>query len=161
MIRFGIVGPEKDRVEQEIRRPEGYAVLPIVEEAVETGEGEIAGDPEIRILADRIIEYRWPVRALSGLVAILSEDGREVIGVKDLGPRPVQAAGNVLPLIEEKPPLGEREIYGAPSLTIGEDAVRRVWPVESLPPEEPSLEEQIAELRRELSALKAEGAARA
>ena len=67
---------------------------------------------------------------LSGLVAILSDDGQSVVEVKDLGPDPVAVKpGRVLPLENVEPTIPAGYERGEPSYAIGADKVTRTWAV--------------------------------
>lgn len=66
---------------------------------------------------------------LSGLVAILDENGG-VIETRDLGPDPIAVKpGRVLPLIEDRPALGADQTYGAPTYEVGESEVTARYPI--------------------------------
>lgn len=66
---------------------------------------------------------------LSGLVAVLDENGT-VIETRDLGPTPVAVKpGRVLPLVEDKPELGTDQTYGTPTYEVGPDQVIAHYPV--------------------------------
>lgn len=70
---------------------------------------------------------------LSGLVAILDINGA-ITGYRDLGPVPVQVKdGRVLPVEDIRPPLGEGEDYGAPTVEKQAAKVVRTWPVVTEP----------------------------
>ena len=71
---------------------------------------------------------------LSGLVAILSDDGQTVIETKDLGPDPVGVKpGRVLPLADVEPTIPAGYARGEPIYTIEADKVTRTWEVTKLP----------------------------
>lgn len=71
---------------------------------------------------------------LSGLVAILDEHGR-FVEARDLGPNPVATKpGRVLPLTEDRPPLGDGQGYGEATVEIIDGKATRHWPVIDIPP---------------------------
>lgn len=71
---------------------------------------------------------------LSGIVAILDENG-SVVETRDLGPVPVGCKpGFVLPLEDDKPELGKDQAHGDPTFDVLEDKVIRHWPVIDLGP---------------------------
>lgn len=71
---------------------------------------------------------------LSGLVAILSDDGLSIAEIRDLGPEPVDVKpGRVLPLDNVEPNIPAGYKRGEPSYSIGADKVTRTWAVSKLP----------------------------
>ena len=68
---------------------------------------------------------------LSGIVAILSEDGNSVIEIRNLGPDPVAVkAARVLPLEDNTPDVPEGFHLGEPIYDIQDDKVVRTWALE-------------------------------
>lgn len=71
---------------------------------------------------------------LSGLVAVLSEDGQSVEDVRDLGPDEVDVKpGRALPLVNVEPIIPDGYERGEPSYAIAFDKVTRTWAVNKLP----------------------------
>ena len=71
---------------------------------------------------------------LSGLVAILSDDGRSVVEIRDLGPDPVAVKpGRLLPVIDKVPALAAGEMLGEVSYKINKASVTRTWAVAKAP----------------------------
>lgn len=91
---------------------------------------------------------------LSGLVAILNEDG-SVREIRDLGPEPVVVKpGRVVPVEDQKPTDG-KEYAPTPvsELTASKSKVVREWREVIREPEPPSLDDRITALEQRLAAL--------
>jgi hypothetical protein len=133
MQRYAVVDPDRAEILRYIE-PGDAVILPIVETSAEVGENQILGPVIETIERDRVVAHRAAVRALSGLVAVLNQDGT-VHSVKDLGPELVAVGSHVLPLEDVSPPLGEGERYGEVSYEVLDDSVLQMRAVEEIPPE--------------------------
>jgi len=70
---------------------------------------------------------------LSGLVAILSDDGLSIAEIRDLGPEPVDVKpGRVVPLIDTHPVLKSGEKEGTETIVLNGDHADRTWSVVAL-----------------------------
>jgi hypothetical protein len=131
MKLYAVVGPFPP-ILRYVEVGDAERVLPIVELFDEVGTDQVLGPVEVEVEADRVLYRRRALRALRGIVAVLDEGGVDVVEYRDLGDDLTAVADNVLPVVDERPPLAESEAYGEPEVRIADGWVRRVYPVISV-----------------------------
>lgn len=142
MKRFAIIEPAAGRIERPIFVEDHFDIVPVVETEDVIGDGQLLGAPEIMIEKDRVVEHRPAVRALSGLVAIVGEDGA-IVAIRDLGSKLVQAADDARPYEAVKPDYdGDIEVLEGPVTTTTPELVRQVWTVRKKTRKEIAAEEE-------------------
>lgn len=150
MQKYAVV--REGAVARFIEAADDEALLPIVSETDDIGENQVLGPIETVIEADRVVYRRRAQRALSGLVAVPTEDGHEI---RDLGERLVPVADNVLPVEDVRPPLGKGKVYGAPANRVENGRLVRTFPVIAAPiAPVPTLEEKLASIGLNLDELR-------
>jgi hypothetical protein len=140
-VKRAIVDISNNRIVSIFERDENLVDLPYVEEAAELEANQILGPAETIVEAGRVVSRRSAIRALSGLVAVVDDEGA-VAEVRDLGPELIGVSDNVLPCTDTKPACdAATEVLEGPVVTVEDDAVTRVWSVRKKTAEELAAEQ--------------------
>jgi hypothetical protein len=154
MARFAILDPSANRIDRYIDIPDEHTVLPCRETSDEPGESQILGSAVVLVSESEVVIHRPAVRALSGLVAIVGDDGVTVEEVRDLGPDLCEVSDDVLPFEEVKPDFDPTtQVMLAAEDSREGDRIVRVHPVRKKTADELAADKAAAEEAKLTAAL--------